>query len=84
MFFIVTTYYSLFRLPDVVVFILCSTETWGSVGSFHGYRQRIGFVMTLADHCDRIFFVFYCASWCIIGTWFIFSVNLQLSDSFVL
>jgi len=49
MFFIVTTYYSLFRLPNAVVFVLCSTETWGSVGNFHGYRQHIRFVMTLVQ-----------------------------------
>lgn len=85
MFFIVTTYHSLFRLPNAVVFIMCSTETWGSVGYFHGYRQHIGFVVTLVLTMPITvidFFLFYYASWCVIGAGFILSVNLQLPDTF--
>jgi hypothetical protein len=64
MFFVVTTYYSLFRLPNEVVFVLCSTDTWGSVGNFHGYRQHIGFVMTFVYTMRitviELFFIFLC------------------------
>jgi hypothetical protein len=65
MFLIVTTYYSVFRLPNAVVFILCSTVTWGLVGNFHGYRKQIGFVTTLVHTLpitviDFFLFVFLC------------------------